>query len=197
MEKKKSKVKNRSVKSKPAAKAGQKISRLANVNAIEVLRKVGWGIDELSEKIIRNLERQKSVSEDAIARRLKMRVNDVRKPLYALAEKGIAIYEKKRDPKKKWWYLYFWSLNRERIAGLIRETKMKELEKLKRQLEDERRYEFECKSCQKKYLHEEALESDYLCSECGSTLETARTTVIVRKLEVDIKRLEMELELQV
>ncbi len=184
----KQKVRPKSKASKPAQQKFQ------NIKAIEVLRKVGWGIDELSEKIIRNLEKQKSVSEDAIARRLKMRVNDVRKPLYALAEKGVATYEKKRDPKKKWWYLYFWSLNRERILGLVRETKMKELEKLRKQLDDERKYEFECKACQKKYLHEEALEADYLCPECGATLETARTTITIKKLEIEIKRLETELE---
>ncbi|MBI4095534.1 MAG: hypothetical protein HY438_01590 [DPANN group archaeon] len=192
MGKKKVKAKQRP---KTKAKGNQLARKLFNINAIEVLRKVGWGLDELSEKIIKSLEKQKSVSEDAIARRLKMRVNDVRKPLYALAEKGIATYEKKRDPKKKWWYLYFWSLNKERISGLVRETKLKELEKLRKQLDEERKYEFECRSCQKKYLHEEALEADYLCSECGSTLETARTTVTIKKLEIEIRRLESELEL--
>ncbi|MBI2040616.1 MAG: hypothetical protein HYT16_00795 [DPANN group archaeon] len=192
MEKKKSKPKKKAEKSKASRPVHGKA---VNIKAIDVLRKVGWGMDELSEKIIQNLERQKSVSEDAIARRLKMRVNDVRKPLYALAEKRIVTYEKKRDPKKKWWYLYFWSLDRERISGLVRETKMRELEKLRKQLEEERKYEFECRQCQKKYLHEEALESDYLCSECGSTLETARTTVTIKKLDADIKKLEKELEL--
>lgn len=170
-----------------------KPSKPIKLNTLDILQKVGFFADEITIKVIKLLEKQKAISEEKIAETLKLKVNQTRKLLYSLMERGVTKYEKKKDKKKKWWYVYFWSLDAEKIGGLVKIFKTKELEKKRRELEEEKKYEFECKNCQKKYLHEDALESEYLCPECGATLEPAKTSSTIRKLEAEIKRLEADL----
>ncbi len=184
------KTSSESKKQKPSAKP----LLILKIDVMDTLRKAGLFIDEPTEQVIHLLEKHKAIPEERLAEILKMKVNAVRRLLYGLMEKGVTKYEKKKDEKKKWWYLYFWSLDYERISGLIKEAKLKQLEKLKKLLEEEKKYEFECKNCEKKYLHEDALESEYLCPQCGTPLEPARTTTTIRKLEIEIRKLEKELE---
>lgn len=165
------------------------------LNTLEILQKANIFVDETTTKIIKLLERQKAISEEKIADLLKIKMNATRKLLYDLMEKGVARYEKKKDIKKKWWYVYYWSLDKEKISGLVRAYKIKELEKKSKELEEEKKYEFECENCKKKYLHEDALESDYLCSDCGSPLIPAKTSATIRKLEAEIKKLEKDIQL--
>ncbi len=161
--------------------------------ALQVIAEAGIQLDELATKVVRLMERQKTTSEEKIAEHLKMKINDARKILYLLASKGIATYEKKKDTKKKWWYVYFWSLDRDRLRNLVREHKIRELNEKTKQLEIETQHTFTCKACQRKYPYEEALESDFSCPACGSVLEQAKDVKLIRKLDFEIKKLEREL----
>jgi transcription initiation factor TFIIE subunit alpha len=110
-----------------------------------------------------------------------------------LYEKRLATYEKKADPKKKWWYIYNWSLDRGRIQELFLEYRRKQLERKKQELEAEMRYAFECKACNAKYSYEDALETQFTCPTCGSSLVEAKATVIAKKLRAEIEEMEKEL----
>lgn len=186
-----------SKKTKPktvAPKApAQKLPPIPKIDVMDTLRKAGLFIEEPTENVIHILEKHRAIPEEKIAEIMKVKVNAVRRLLYDLMEKGVTRYEKKKDEKKKWWYLYFWSLDYERISGLIKAAKLKHLDRLKKQLEEEKRFEFECRACSKKFLHEEALESEYLCPDCGSALEQARQTTAVKKIEIEIRKVEKEL----
>ena len=171
-------------KPKPAAQ---------KLDTITIMQKIGLFVEEQTQQVIKLLERQKATPEEKIATAMGLKVNATRRLLYDLMEKGVTKYEKKKDKKKKWWYIYFWSLDTERISGFVKAFKLKELEKKRKLLEEEKKYEFECKTCEKKFLHEDALESDYLCPQCGSALEQARTSSTIRKLEIEIRRLEGEI----
>lgn len=181
-------------KAKSKAAKTARPAGLPKLDTIVILQKVGLFVEEPTQKVIKILERQKAVPEEKIAEFLKIKINQSRKLLYDLMEKGVTTYEKKKDKKKKWWYVYFWSLDREKIGGMIKAFKLKELEKKRKELGEERRYEFECKNCNKKFLHEDALESEYLCPQCGSALEQAKTSATIRKLEIEIRRLENEIQ---
>ena len=161
--------------------------------ALQIIIEAGMQLDELATKVVRLLERQKSTSEEKVAEHLKMKINDARKILYLLASKGIVTYEKKKDTKKKWWYVYFWSLDRDRLRNLVREHKISELNEKTKQLEIEQVHTFSCRACQRKYPYEEALESDFTCPACGSVLEQAKDIKLIRKLGFEIKKLEHEL----
>jgi len=170
------------------------VTKKKELPALQVLAQAGIQLDELATKVVKLMERQKSTSEEKIAEHLKMKINDARKILYLLASKGIATSEKKKDTKKKWWYVYFWSLDKSRLKNIVREHKIRELNSKMRQVDIEKQHTFTCQACQKKYPYEDALESDFTCPSCGSILDQAKDMKLIRKLEFEIKRLERELE---
>lgn len=158
-----------------------------------ILRELGIDLDDTMLKVLALLQKKKDVSEEDVAKKLKLKVNQTRKFLYRLYEKRLATYLKKADPKKKWWYLYFWSLDRSRIRELFLTYKRKQLDRKRQDLEAEQRYAFECKSCKIKYLYEEALETEFTCPACGAILVEARTTATAKKLAQEIELMEKDL----
>ncbi|MEM2874006.1 MAG: transcription factor [Candidatus Nanoarchaeia archaeon] len=155
-----------------------------------MLSEIGIELDDATLKVLSLLQKKKSAVEEEIAKKLKLKINDTRKLLYKLYEKRLAIYEKKADPKKKWWYIYYWSLDKDRIQELFLEYKRRQIEKKRRELEAERKFAFACKSCETKYQYEEALETEFTCPTCGSILEEAKPTLTAKRLQREL--LEME-----
>ncbi|MEM2954618.1 MAG: hypothetical protein QW625_01535, partial [Candidatus Nanoarchaeia archaeon] len=133
-----------------------------------MLKEIGITLDPEMLEILDILQKQKKVAEEQIAKKLKMHVNDVRKLIYRLYEKGLAIYEKKTDPKKKWWYVYYWSLNKDKIADLYLAYRKKYLEKKKVELQEEQKYAFVCKTCNARYDYESALDKEFTCPVCSA-----------------------------
>jgi transcription initiation factor TFIIE subunit alpha len=158
-----------------------------------MLQELGIELDESTLKILVILEKKKDVPEEFIAKKLKLKINETRKHLYKLYEKRLATYVKKADPKKKWWYIYHWSLDKPRIQELFFEYKRKLLTKKKKELDAERQYAFECPACKTKYSYDEALETEFNCPSCGALLEPSKETVTAKKLEKEIEALEAEL----
>jgi len=158
-----------------------------------MLAELGLELDESTIKILAILQKKKNVPEEDIAKKLKIRVNDTRKLLYKLYEKRLAVYEKKSDPKKKWWYIYYWNLDKGRIQELFLEFRRRQVQKKKDELEAELKYAFECKGCKNKYLYEEALETEFTCPNCGSVLEQAAATMTARALRKEIGDMETAL----
>jgi len=163
---------------------------------LQMLEEIGVSlVDEMLLKVLKLLEKGKDVPEDAIAAKLKIKVNATRKLLYQLSSRGFVTYNKKRDPKKKWWYLYFWSLDMDRIRALYLEHKLRTLQQKRAELEAEQKFAFECQSCQRKYSYEDALETDFSCPACGSILVEAKPTKPVLKLKGEIEGIEKEIEI--
>ena len=108
----------------------------------EMLTELGMILDPDTLKVLLLLEKKAVVSEDVIAEKLKLKVNATRKLLYALHTKGITAYTKKRDPKKKWWYLYYWSIDKDRLQTIVNEYKRRLLEQKQKELEAEKQFAF-------------------------------------------------------
>ena len=159
----------------------------------ELLTELGMILDPDTLKVLILLEKKAVVSEDVIAEKLKLKVNATRRLLYALHTKGITAYNKKRDPKKKWWYLYYWSIDKIRLQAVVNEYKRKMLEQKQKEIESERQFAFECQACTEKYTYEDALESEFTCPKCGSLLMEAKPTKQILKLEREIAALEKQI----
>lgn len=160
---------------------------------LPMLEEIGVNLDEFTQKIIKILERKKTISENKIANRLKLKINDTRKLLYKLQSKGLVTYTKLRDEKRKWWYVYYWSLDRNRINDIYMEHLKKQLAKKKEELATESKYVFECKLCNEKHTYEEALETEFACPKCGELLTEVTDRKIVRRLKREIAALQKEL----
>jgi transcription initiation factor TFIIE subunit alpha len=158
-----------------------------------MLQELGIELDETTLKILAILEKKKDVSEDFIAKKLKLKINETRKYLYKLYEKRLATYVKKSDPKRKWWYVYYWSLDKAKIEELFFEYKQKLLEQKRKELDAELQYAFECPSCKVKYTYNEALETEFSCPSCGALLESSKETATAKRLKREIEVLEAEL----
>ena len=161
---------------------------------LAMIQEIGVPLDELTLKVLATLEKGGTVPENAIAEKLKLKINATRKYLYQLSNRGLAVYTKQRDPKKKWWYLYFWSLDTVKIKALYLGHLLKKLQQKKVELEAEQQFAFECQSCQRKYKYEDALETDFSCPACGSILIEARPTKPILKLKREIEAIEQDLE---
>lgn len=161
---------------------------------VELLTELGMMLDPDTLKVLEILEKKDSVSEDVIAEKLKIKVNATRKLLYALHTKGITAYTKQRDPKKKWWYLYYWGIDRVRLQAVVTEYKKKLLEHKQKELETEKQFAFECAACTEKYTYEDALESEFTCPKCGSLLTEARPTKTIMRLEREIAILDKQIK---
>ncbi len=159
----------------------------------DMLRELSIDTDDQTLKIVNILEKDKVVPENKIAERLGLKINMVRKLLYRLNIKNLAVYTKKRDPKKKWWYLYYWSLDKDRIRELSAEHGRKLLAKKKEQFAAETCFAFGCKACDEKFTYEAALESDFSCPLCGGLLDEVKTNKTARKLQAEIGELEADI----
>ncbi len=98
------------------------------------------------------------MTDDEIANKLNMKVNDVRKRLYSLSEQGFVVSRRTRE-KEKGWYIYFWKPNLDHINEILIERKRQILNKLQSRLEYESSNTFYiCSRDMNRYSFEEAFE---------------------------------------
>ncbi len=163
-------------------------------SVISMLTEMNIPLDEPTLKVIKLIERQKSVPENKLAKFLSAKINATRKLLYRLNGQGIVAYVKKQDPKKKWWYVYNWSLDLPRIHEHYINFKVKLLEQKRKQIEEEKQFVFECVPCEKRFLYEDALDINYICPVCGGLLTEIKDGKIIRKLQAEINELQKEID---
>ncbi|MBW2988231.1 hypothetical protein DRJ48_04745 [Candidatus Woesearchaeota archaeon] len=143
-----------------------------------VAKKIGNDVLELVEM----LKRQGEMSEFALANELKEDINSVRNKLYRLQHQNLVTFRKRKD-EVKGWYVYFWRINHERFRYIYREMLERELERVENQIECLQSGEFFM--CQNRCLvveFEDALNSNYLCPECGSVLVQCDNSKEISKL---------------
>lgn len=170
------------------------MARRKRKEILPMLQEMGVDLDEPTQKIIKILEKQKLVSENRIAKRLKLKINSARKLLYRLQSRGLITYVKKRDEKKKWWYLYFWFLDMNRITELYVLHLKKKILRKKIALSAESEFVFECNICSQKYSYEDALETEFACPQCGELLTEIKDGKASRRIKVELTALQIELE---
>jgi len=171
---------------------------LTNVNmkkpSIEVMLeylniKVTLGL----KKVLKYLKKGK-VDENKIAELMKVRVNDVRKLIYKLSHKGYAVYTKEKSESRQWWYVYTWDLDKHKIERDYVAEKIRELDSVKAKLVMEKKTEFRCAECNKRFSYEEALDVGFICLNCSGALNEIKRRMAAAKLEREVGRLEKDIE---
>ncbi len=131
--------------------------------------------------------------DDEIAREAGLKINTVRRLLYALSGQGFVSYRRVRE-RGGGWYVYKWHVDRTMLESTLLLRKKATLEKLKQRLEyEENNTFFVCPSDGSRYTFDEALENEFRCPRCGESLEDLDNTLICEILKHRISIIEEEL----
>jgi transcription initiation factor TFIIE subunit alpha len=149
--------------------------------------------DEQTIEVLGMLAKIDILSENEIAEELDVKINGARKSLYKLHNAGFVEYTKERDEEKKWWYIYFWHVNRKRLLNVYRKFKENLIKKNKDQIQAESEYSFESKSGEK-FKYEEALNHGFISPTDGKPLSEINNFELMQSLEEEVHVLNQEIE---
>ena len=143
---------------------------------------------------------KKNVSEFKIAEQLNVTVNQVRNMLYRMLEYNLVYSQRKKD-KKKGWYIYYWTINKEKLVEALVNYKKTQLKAFKDRLFKEQTSQFFiCPTGCMRMTMENAMEHDFKCQECGSLLkplDNQRTIENIKKMIIEIEEeLESPIEIE-
>ena len=144
--------------------------------------------------VYKTLKDKENVNEFLIAEKLKLTINQIRNIIYKFEQYNLISSIRKKD-RKKGWYIYFFTLNNKQTNELVIQLKKNKTGILKKQLERESAHEFY--SCPNKCIRltiENAMEHQFMCSECGSLLEPEDKEKNINKVKKFIKEIEEELK---
>lgn len=111
------------------------------------------------------------ITDEEIAKTLKLKVTEVRTILNRLHYRGIAEYSKTKN-QKTGWCNFAWEINQRRIAELLLDSQKEELEKLEKKHAFEETYMFfGCKKKCTSVPFEVAAEYQFKCPDCSKELE--------------------------
>jgi len=171
--------------------------RVVMLSAIDdaTLMKVAEALgDEEAVKVIEILKNSDEITDDEIANKTGVRLNNVRKILYKLYDHSLVSLRRTRDPKTGW-FIFHWKLQPEQLEGFILSQKRRVLEKLNIRLEYEKNHDFYycyTPGC-KRVPFEEAVELVFKCSTCGKPLMHYDNEKIVKVLAQKVEQLRKEL----
>ncbi|AEH24901.1 transcription factor E [Pyrococcus yayanosii] len=165
-----------------------------NKALIELARDIGG---EEAVEVIKALEKKGEATDEELAEVTGIRVNTVRKILYALYDAKLADFKRVRDDETGWYY-YYWRIEIKRLPEIVRARKMQELERLKKMLQEETsEVYYHCGTPgHPKLTFDEAFEYGFQCPICGEILQEYDNTQIVEELKRRIEELEIELGLR-
>lgn len=115
--------------------------------------------------IVRNFS--ENLNDEELAKRLRIRISDVRATLNRLHNEGLVNYSRERD-NESGWYSYTWSLNKERVREWINERSKNSIFNAETWGDH-----YFCPSCGVESLSpfEKAVECEFKCQKCERTLE--------------------------
>lgn len=129
----------------------------------------------------------KSITDEEIGKALGVKITEIRAVLNRLHYRGIACYNKTRNPKTGW-YSYTWNIKQNRIAELVLEQYSEEIQKLEKKKQAEKNYTlFSCANSCSNIPFEIAVEYQFKCPECGNTMESIDAQKNLREVNKKIK----------
>lgn len=144
--------------------------------------------------VINILKDRDNYSEFKIAEKLNVTINQVRNVLYKLSEKGLLTFTRKKE-KEKGWYVYFWTLDKQKTLNYIIEYKQQKITHLRQQLAIETTTTFyKCPTSCIRVSAEHALELNYQCNECGKVLAVDEVGNRVERIQRLIQQHQQDLE---
>jgi len=156
----------------------------------EFLRNVGGeaaiGVTTIYEK------KGKRVTDEELAKKMKLKVTEIRTVLNRLHYRGIACYKKTKN-KKNGWYNYTWEIKKKRIIELILEEQKENIEKLEAKQSFGQGYSFfNCKNNCEVLQFEIAAEYQFKCPECGETMNNFDYSPKLKNINSQIGELRKE-----
>ncbi|MEM3442575.1 MAG: transcription factor [Candidatus Bathyarchaeia archaeon] len=167
------------------------MSTISDETLIKVAQALG---EEEAVKIIEILKNSDEITDDEIANKTGIRLNNVRKILYKLYDHSLVSLRRTRDPKTGW-FIFHWKLQQNQLEGFILSQKRRVLEKLDIRLEYEKNHDFYyCSTvgC-RRVPFEEAVELVFRCPTCGKPLMHHDNKKIVEVLTRKVEQLRKEL----
>lgn len=150
---------------------------------------------ENTGRIVEILFGKKDVNEFLIAKKMELTINQVRNILYKLSADGLVSFIRKKD-KRKGWYIYYWTLKREKCLIKLELSLIKKIDNLSRILKNRKVKRFYvCKPCAIEVSEEKALEHGFSCEECAGIYELADNSGPIRDTKAKITRTEKNLVL--
>ena len=143
--------------------------------------------------LIRELLNRSNISEFDLAHRTKKDIKVIRKMLYILYNHNLVEFNRKKD-KIKGWYIYYWTLLPESIRFGYFKTKRDLLERLKEQLEREKKeLFFVCPTKCVRLNFDQAMDFEYHCPECGELISQDNAEEKIAFLTQKMQETEKEL----
>jgi len=167
------------------------LSTINDVTLMKVAEALG---EEEAVKLIEILKNSDEITDDEIANKTGIRLNNVRKILYKLYDHSLVSLRRTRDPKTGW-FIFHWKLQPDQLEGFILSQKRRVFEKLNIRLEYEKNHDFyycNTPGC-RRITFEEAVELVFRCPTCGKPLMHYSNEKIVKILTEKIEQLRKEL----
>ncbi len=144
--------------------------------------------------VIKILQEMGEATDDQLAAKTGVRINNIRKILYRLYDHSLVSNKRLRDDKTGW-FIFLWRPQPDQVAGFIRTQKKRILEKMRIRLDHEKQHDFyACDTPQDERLtFEQAMESVFRCPQCNKPLKHFDNQPIIGALEDRMKLLEKEL----
>ena len=134
-------------------------------------------------------------TDEELATALGLKVTEIRTILNQLNYRGIACYQKTKNPKTGW-YSYTWEIKSERIAELLIEKHSEERGRLERKAALQTNYDiFRCKKGCSILPFEVAAEYQFRCPNCNEPLGPTDGRKELEITRVEIQNIEKEIEL--
>jgi transcription initiation factor TFIIE subunit alpha len=166
--------------------------KFVNIGLVQdFLRKVGG---EPAINVAGIYERKgKHVTDEELAKKMKMKVTEVRTVLNRLHYRGIACYKKTKN-KRNGWYNYTWEIKKKRIIELILENQKERMEKLEEKQHFGENYSFFiCKKNCEPLPFEIAAEYQFKCPKCGETMDSFDYSKNLETINREIEELRKEI----
>ncbi|MFW5919271.1 MAG: transcription factor E [Halanaeroarchaeum sp.] len=133
------------------------------------------------------------VTDEELAERLGLELNDVRRALFILYENDLATYRRVRD-EDSGWLTYLWTFEYDNIPGNLHDEMVRLLEALEERREYEAANEFYlCEVCSIRFEFGEAMDLGFECPECGSQVEAMDNAAIIDSIDDRIEALRSDL----
>jgi len=167
-----------------------------------VVKITGKVIDEVVAEVagpdvvplVRILSDKSNVSEFKLADSMKAEINITRNMLYRLYDHNLVSFSRKKD-KKKGWYIYYWTFNKNRVRDLLITLRKKKIEKLQDRLQREKTTQFYVsKEAGIRLDFEKAHDFNFKCPETGQLMEVEDNSQRIVELERDLAQTEIELK---
>jgi len=139
-------------------------------------------------RIVEILFGKKNVNEFLIAKKMELTINQVRNILYKLSADNLVSFVRKKD-KRKGWYIYYWTLNREKCLEKLEGSLQKKIAGFEGVLKSRETKRFYiCSSCDIEVGEEKALEHGFSCEECADIYELSDNSRPIREAKTWITR---------